>query len=170
MRPLIHPVPPKYGGTGTLSERAGESSGTRVRFVDPGPSDLYGNITTFGETRLLEAWREWALNAYITSISQALKHLNPPWNLVSSNLLCYHTRDRVEQNLTRAPAESPGPPGSVLQIDGTNFILIFTSILYHVLKHPVPPKCLYLRDQRDRVEHNLTREPADLPCPSKRDP
>ena len=55
MHPLIDPVPLKFGGTGTLLEGLGESGGTRVRFVDPGPSDLYGNMITFGESRLLEA-------------------------------------------------------------------------------------------------------------------
>ena len=43
----------KFGGSGTLSVGAGESAGARVRFVDPAHSDLYGNITTFGESRLL---------------------------------------------------------------------------------------------------------------------
>ena len=60
MRLLIHPLPPKFGGTGTRSEVAGESAAARVRFVDPGPSDLYGNITPFGESGLLEARSEWA--------------------------------------------------------------------------------------------------------------
>ena len=59
MRPLIHPLPPEFGGRGTLWEGAGESAGAGVRFH----SDLYGNITTFGESGLLEAWSERALNA-----------------------------------------------------------------------------------------------------------
>ena len=41
----------------------GESAGARARFVDPGPSDLYGNKTTFGESGLLEAQSERAFNA-----------------------------------------------------------------------------------------------------------
>ena len=53
------------GGTGTLLERAGESACARVRFVDPGPSDLYGNITTFGERGLLEARSERAINTRV---------------------------------------------------------------------------------------------------------
>ena len=49
------PVPPKFEGTGTLSEGAGESADPRVRFVEPAHSDLYGNITTFGESGIPEA-------------------------------------------------------------------------------------------------------------------
>ena len=33
--------------------------------MDPGPSDLYGNKTTFGESGLLEARSEWAINACV---------------------------------------------------------------------------------------------------------
>ena len=59
------PLTPKFGGSETLSEGAGESAGARVRFVEPAHSDLYGNITTLGESRLLEARSERAFNACV---------------------------------------------------------------------------------------------------------
>ena len=46
-RPLIYPVPLKFGVAWSLSA-PGESVGARVKF----PSGLYGNITTFGEAGL----------------------------------------------------------------------------------------------------------------------
>ena len=54
-----------FGG----SRRFTESAGARIRFVDPSPSVLYSNITTFGESGLFEARSERAINAcvYCTS-------------------------------------------------------------------------------------------------------
>ena len=61
----VRPLTTKFGGTGTLSEGAGASVGACIRFVNPGPSDLYGNIpvTTFRKAGFLEAWRGRAINA-----------------------------------------------------------------------------------------------------------
>ena len=70
-RPLIHPVPLKFGGIGTLSEGTGESACTLVRFVDPVASDLYGKITSFGEAGLLEARKGRAINACVLSKVQS---------------------------------------------------------------------------------------------------
>ena len=57
----------QFGGTETLSEGPSESAGAHVRFVDSGPSGLYGNIMTFGETGFLGARRGRAINACDTA-------------------------------------------------------------------------------------------------------
>ena len=59
------PLTPKFRGSGTLLKGAGVSAGPRVRFVEPAHSDLHGNITTFRESRLLEARSERAFNACV---------------------------------------------------------------------------------------------------------
>ena len=61
----VRPLTTKFAGTRTISEGAGASVGACIRFVNPGPSDLYGNIpvTTFRKAGFLEARRGRAINA-----------------------------------------------------------------------------------------------------------
>ena len=121
LRTSKDPGPPKFRGSGTLSEGAGESAGAHVRFVDPSPSDLYGNIATFGESGLLEARSERAYNA----CDIQLKILNICFR--DAGMQFAENHHRIQNFPTKAPCLHS--PLAVISTASSTFHHCFDSLL-----------------------------------------